>query len=102
MINVLVMTSDKYLKALKPFAWLFNKYWSAWQPVTVAGFTLPDFDLPNNFHFLSLGKFEDYPVGKWSDALLAAMNLTGFETFVLFLEDYWIRRGVDVEAVRMC
>lgn len=102
MINVLVMTSDKYLKALKPFAWLFNKYWSAWQSVTVAGFTPPDFALPDNFHFLSLGKFEDYPVGKWSDALLAAMYRTGFETFVLFLEDYWIRRGVDVEAVRMC
>lgn len=102
MINVLVMTSDKYLKALRPFAHLFNKYWSAFQPVTVAGFTPPDFDLPDNFHFLSLGKFEDYPVGKWSDALLLAIERTGFETFVLFLEDYWLRRGVNVDAVRMC
>jgi hypothetical protein len=102
MISVLVMTSDKYLKALKPFTWLFNTYWSAFQEVTIAGFTPPDFELPPNFHFISLGAFSDYPIGKWSDALLKALDVTGFETFVLMLEDYWLCRGVDHEAVRMC
>ena len=73
-MKVIVLTSDKYLHALQPFAWLFNKYWSSAQPVTVAGFTPPDFGLPDNFTFHSIGAFADYPVARWSDALIKLLN----------------------------
>jgi hypothetical protein len=52
-MRVYVLTSDKYLPALRPFAWLFTKYWSSTQPVTVVGFSPPTFALPENFDFLS-------------------------------------------------
>ena len=68
-MNIFVLTSDKYLDALKPFCYLFNKYWSPKQQVVIAGFTPPDFELPKNFHFHPIGPFEDFPIGKWSDAL---------------------------------
>lgn len=100
-MRVYVMTSDKYLPALRPYAWLFNKYWGADQPVTVVGFTPPDFELPSNFDFLSLGAFADYPVSRWSDALLKLLSLIPDDPFVLMLEDYWITRPVYREAVRM-
>lgn len=100
-MRVIVLTSDKYLHSLKPFAALFNKYWSVEQAVLVAGFTPPDFDLPPNFTFHSIGAFKDYPVGKWSDAVLDLFSQIEDEAFVLMLEDYWLIRPVDRNAVRM-
>lgn len=100
-MRVYVMTSDKYLPALRPFAWLFNKYWGEDQPVTAVGFTPPDFDLPPNFDFLSLGAFRDYPVTRWSDALLKLLSIIPDEPFIMMLEDYWLTRPVYREAVTM-
>jgi len=102
MMRVIVLTSDKYLHALKPFAWLFNRYWHSFQSVLVAGFTPPSFDLPANFKFHSLGSFADYPVSRWSNALIKLLDEIKDEAFVLMLEDYWLTRPVNTEAVRMC
>ena len=97
---VYVMTSDKYIKAVRTFSYLFNKHWSAEQRVQVVGFAEPDFELPENFSFMSLGPQKKYPWGKWSNALLDVMDdMPGDETFCLMLEDYWITRRVDVEAI---
>ena len=99
--RVLVTTSDKYLPALLPFIHLFNKYWSKEQEVLVAGFSEPDFDMPDNFSFMSLGKQEDYPFNKWSNALEVLLDRVDDEAFVLMLEDYWLTRHVDVHAVKV-
>ena len=100
-MRVIVLTSDKYLSALKPFAWLFNKYWGADQQVLIAGFTPPDFDLPDNFTFHSIGAFSDYPVNRWSDALIKLMHDIPDDVFGLMLEDYWLTRPVYRQAVTM-
>ena len=100
MMRVYVMTSDKYLPALRPFLWLFEKYWPN-QAVTIVGFTAPDFELPPFADFMSLGNFSDYPVSRWSDALIKLLSLIPDEPFVLMLEDYWPTRPVYQEAVTM-
>ncbi|MFA5424958.1 MAG: hypothetical protein WC374_13975, partial [Phycisphaerae bacterium] len=38
------------------------------------------------------GKFEDYPVDKWSDALIKLLKQTDDKLVCLFLEDYWLIR----------
>lgn len=100
-MRVFVLTSDKYLQALKPFAWLFNKYWGEDQKVVVAGFAAPDFTLPANFAFHSIGSQTDYPVGKWSNALIALLGDYHDDVFCLMLEDYWLSRPVNRQAVAM-
>lgn len=100
-MRILVMTSDKYLPALRVFTHLFNKYWSEEQVVTVAGFTPPNFQMPANFTFNSIGEFSDYPVHRWSDALIHALQCVPEEQVIVMLEDYWLNHGVDVEAVQM-
>lgn len=101
-VPILVLTSDHYLKALRPFAWLFNKYWGKHQPVRVVGFAEPDFELPDNFEFYSMGPMSNYPLNKWSDVLIDHMGETpGVSHFLLFLEDYWLARPVNTQAVRM-
>jgi hypothetical protein len=101
-VRVIVLTSDKYLHALRPYAWLFQKYWGTSQEVLVAGFTPPDFELPPNFSFHSIGPFENYPVGKWTNAVIKLLGEIEDDAFTLMLEDYWITRPVDVRGVEMC
>lgn len=100
-MKVLVMTSDKYLPALLPFAWLMQKYWHPAPEVVVCGFTAPNFGLPDNFRFVSLGNFSDYPFGRWSDAFIKALNVVDDEAPIVMLEDYWIVRQVDTVAVQV-
>lgn len=98
-MRVVVLTSDKYLGALRPLAYLLNKYWQPNPSVLVGGFTPPDFALPPNFTFHSIGAFEDYPVGKWSDGVIDLLSALPDEAFVLLLEDMWPTRPVNAEAV---
>ena len=101
-VPVIIMTSDKYLPALRPFAYLAQEYWSRSKKFTIAGFTEPDFVLPANFEFISIGDFASYPVDKWSDALIKVMiDYVDEDLFILMLEDYWITRRVSHEAISL-
>lgn len=102
MIPILVFTSDKYLKALRPFSWLFNRYWSPAQAVDVIGFAQPDFYLPSNFSYHSIGDMRDYPFSKWSNQVIDYLEVRQDIThFILLLEDYWPIRNVNLSAIRM-
>lgn len=100
-MRVIVLTSDKTMHALPAFAYQFNKYWSPEQKVIIGGFTPPIFDLPSNFSFLSLGAFKDYPVGKWSNALIAFLEQLSDDRILWMMDDFWLVRPVDREAVQM-
>lgn len=96
-----IMTSDRYIAALQPFAHLLKRYWQPSPTVVVGGFSSPTFPLPHNFTFHSLGKFEEYPVNRWSDALIRMLLELPHEVFVLMLEDYWLCQPVDVAAINV-
>ena len=55
-LNIYIKTSDNYHRCLKPFAFLFNKFWSSDTKVTFIGYKNPKVKLPSNFDFVSLGK----------------------------------------------
>lgn len=97
--RVLLTTCDLYLPALRPMAWLMEKYWQPQPEVLVMGFKPPNFDLPPNWSFHSVGKQEDYPFDKWSNALVELLNAIEDEVFLLMLEDMWPIRKVDTEAL---
>jgi len=97
-MRVFVVTSDKYLWAVRPFAHLFNSFWSDKQEVVIIGFKRPDFGMPSNFSFYSVGP-ENYPQSKWSNSLIEALSYLRDQYFVLMLEDYFICRQVDTQAI---
>jgi len=97
-MDILVTCCDKNRWALGPFSHQFNQYWPN-EFVMVAGYDQPG-NLPDNFNFHSLGRQEDFPAERWSDALLLALSLVGPYP-ILMLEDYWLTRDVDTEAVHM-
>jgi len=99
--RILVTTSDKYIKAVLPFAWLLKKYWPNHPDVVVGGFAEPDFDMPEGFSFLSIGKMEDYPIERWSDAIRKFFELVDDEVFIFMLEDMWVISQVKDNIVKM-
>lgn len=97
--QIIVMTSDHTQNRVLPgFAFLFNKYFSDSQPVTVCGFSQPKILLPGNFSFHSIGNFAFYPANRWSDALKIVLDTVAEEHFILMLDDYYIFRQVDTRA----
>lgn len=97
-IKVVVSVSDNYLWALRPFAYLFNKYWSQDQPVVIAGYSIPQFTLPDNFFFRSIA-IPQYPKERWVDGLDKFLQDFNDDLFVLMLEDYWLNTPVDIDGV---
>ena len=98
-MRVLVTTCDHYHHVLKIFIYQFQKYWGRDQEVLILGFTPPNYDLPENFSFLSLGRGEEYPPQRWTDALIKALSQVEDEVFVLMLEDYILTRPVNLAAL---
>ena len=97
--RVLVLTSDRYLPAIGVFAYLFNKYWRPETQVVISGFRAPEFELPPNFTFHSVGDQSDFPFNRWSNALYKTLEYFRDDVFVLMLEDYWLTRPVNEHAV---
>ena len=87
-INIYVTVSDKYQWLLKPFCYLFNKFWGENQKVTFLCYKPIKFNLPSNFSFISLG--EDLGPNKWSNSLINFFKTTKETHFILGLEDQFI------------
>ncbi len=101
------MTSDKKEKILTGF-------FSQWEQhvgfnvdlfrIVLCGFTPPNgqFDSFNVTHeFYSIGKYEDFPHPMWSNALHQVLNEVADDVFILLLDDYWLLRRPDLQALRM-
>lgn len=101
-MRIHVITSDNYIHAIKPFAHLLKKYWPDHPEVVVGGYSRPPFALPQDFYFVSIGKFEEYPVNKWSDGLMHFFELIDDDIVCLFLEDMWITKAVNPMVIQMC
>lgn len=99
-MRVFIYSSDKTSWSLRPFAYLFNRYWLNSIDVSVFGNTQPAFDLPDNFTFTSIGPFQ--PVEEWTTDLRNALQLIDDEVICFFMDDYWLNRRVDANAIRWC
>jgi len=93
-----VSTADKYVHLIKPFSFLFNKFWSEDQEVVVLGYKAPDFELPHNFSFVSMGKSENNP-SEWSNGLIDYFNSIDDEWFIYATEDMFVVNPVDFQSL---
>lgn len=95
-MKVICTTSNKYLHLIPVFTYLFNKYWSSEQEVTILGYDKPKCELPENFGFHSMGKQGD--VSEWSTDLRQYFEGMEETHFILLMEDCFIKRA-DIETI---
>jgi hypothetical protein len=94
-LKIYVSTANQYLHLIKPFSYLFNKFWKRDVQVTVLGYNEPTFKLLNNFNFVSLGKQEGGSK-MWSTDLRKFFESINDEFFVYTLEDLFIALPVNL------
>lgn len=100
MIPCYCITSARYHRLLPGFAYLWNVFWSALQPVVVVTDKLPQgIYLPPNFEVKSVTGGWPAPKDKWSDMLISALQHCPTSHLVLMLDDYYLVRGVPDGAI---
>jgi hypothetical protein len=87
---------------IKYFQYFFNKYWGKHMKVKVLGFSKPNFDLEENFEFISMGSEQVGGVKGWSNYLIDYFSSIDDEYFVKGLDDFMIARPVDEEVFKTC
>jgi len=90
--SIQIWTSDKNMACLPASCFLFNKFWPIKQKVQILGYKKPDFELSDNFEFISLGiqrgpKF-------WSDDMRSYYSNIGSDFFYSIWEDAFILKPV--------
>ena len=93
-VPVLVYTCDEYAWCLKPFLYLFDTYFSTDQLLIIGG-CKPTFQATNVIWL----DVESRTKERWSDGLIDCLNKIHEDFFVLMLEDFWICRTIDHQAV---
>lgn len=84
-MRLFIPTCNKYLWLIKPFSYLFNKFWDDTIEVTYLGYEKPDFDMPDNFKFHSFGTDDDLKY--WSSDLRSYFNSIDDEFIYLTGDD---------------
>jgi hypothetical protein len=96
-IPIYITTSDNYLNVLKIYCFLFNKFWSEKQEVNIVGFKRPDFILPDNFNFISLG--EQKGPQYWRRDWLKMLNTIKEDYFIHMEENELFLRPINFEVL---
>jgi len=98
---IYVFTADPHNWILQASLWLLRRHWTAPEmpEVVIAGYTRPDFALPDWATWHTIGRFQNYPIKKWSNALLEFLATRNDEQFIILLEDYFLTRDIDCEAI---
>lgn len=94
---IFIATSNSFLPLLRPFSFLFNKFWSNNQKVTFLGYEEPDFKLPNNFDFISLGTQKG--IQFWSDDLRPIIENVKHDYFIYTAEDQFLTKHVNFKSL---
>ena len=97
--KIFVSTSNDYHRCLLPFAYLFNKFWSNKQEVVFLGYNKPNFNLPPNFSFKSLGVQRGPKY--YSEDLRIFLQSIDDQYFIYTMEDQFILDYVNLDILNI-
>ena len=97
--GVYIWTSNQLMHCVPAWAYLFNKFWPYEQNVVVLGYDQPNFDMPDNFEYISLGHQRGPKY--WSDDMMDYFKGCAHESFYLTTEDGFIVEPVNKDILSM-
>jgi hypothetical protein len=92
-LPIYIMTADQQMQCLPAFCYLFNKFWSDEVTINVIGYSNPNFELPKNVNYISLGK--DRGAEYWSDDMINFFSNVKNDLFYLTTEDGFILNKIN-------
>ena len=96
--NVYITVSDKLVHLLPETVERFNKYWSSTISVTIFGYSELNFDLPDNFKFISMGEKDRGPE-YWVEDLYKAFSNIEDDFFIWFVDDTWFDAPINLNMI---
>jgi hypothetical protein len=96
-MKTFVLTSDHHAWLLRGFLHQWEKYDG--RLIEAVGFTDPGHAIMGKIPFVSIGNFSDYPVNKWSDALIRYLKNVKDDLVEIYLEDYWLIRETNLPMI---
>jgi len=96
-LPVYIMTADHSMFCLPAFCYLFNKFWPGKTIINVLGYSTPNFELPDNVNYISLGS--DRGPEFWSDDMINFFSKVDHKLFYLTTEDGFILRKVNEQLL---
>lgn len=97
-LGIYVTTCDEMSFCLKTFCYLFNKFWPYETIINVLGYEEPNFDLPKNVKFHSLGR--DLGAENWSNDMIKFFSENKeHDYFMMAPEDGFIIKEVDEKLI---
>lgn len=94
-LKLYIPTCDSYLWLMKPFMFLFNKFWGESMQVVYLGYNRPEFDLPDNCTFISLGN--DDSVEYWASDLKKYFDSIDDTHLLLTTDDFCLVNYTNLE-----
>lgn len=100
-IQVIVMYSDKLMWLIPAFIKSWKSYAGPAYRLTFCGFSpLTNYNIHGSkVENYIIGKQEDYPPNRWTDAFLKVLDNVADKTFIFMLEDYLLVRDIDDIAI---
>lgn len=92
-LPIYIWTSNRQMCCLPAFCYLFNKQWPLKANVKILGYETPEFDLPDNFEYISLG--EQRGPKFWSNDMIKYFSKCTDDYFYLTTEDGFIINSVN-------
>tara|TARA_B100000902_G_scaffold396007_1_gene455911 strand:- start:3408 stop:4157 length:750 start_codon:yes stop_codon:yes gene_type:complete len=97
--GVYIWTSNQLMHCIPAWCYLFNKFWPYEQKVKVLGYNLPNFEMPSNFEYVSLGTQRGPKY--WSDDMLEYFKDCEHDCFYLTTEDGFIVEPVNKDILSL-
>jgi hypothetical protein len=96
-MEIIFSVSNNYLHVLRPACFLFNEFWGPQKKVKIVGFDKPDFTLPDNFEFISLGNQRG--LRYWTEDIIQICELVENDHFIFVVENDFLIRPVNFEIL---
>jgi len=95
--GVVVLTSNRYVHCIPPFAYLFNKFWDAGQQVKIVRYDVRPPKTSGNFSNFAIGVQDEYT---WSSGLIKYLHYHPGDLILLMLEDYFVDKPVNTKLIK--
>ena len=99
--TIFIPICDKNLWILKIYFHLFKKFWGSEQKVVILGFMHPEFELPENFTFVSLAEKQEGGAKKWTRYLYNYFKTIEDEYVIFSLEDFFPTQKPNLQTLNM-
>ena len=96
-MNVYILTFDKNIHIIEGLQYCINKYWKPNPNVILLGYKKPEFDLKDNFKFVSLGK--DRGSNYVGGDLISFFTDVEDEHFIFSVDDFFPIRNIDIKLL---